>query len=41
MNRLPRPQAAVAVKICLLSTIRTVYVAADTRVVFIPPLKGS
>ena len=41
MKRLPRPQAAVTVKVCLLATVRTVVVAQDTRVVLIPPLNRS
>jgi hypothetical protein len=41
MKHLPRPQAAVSVKVFLLATVRTVVVAPDIRVVLIPPAKGS
>jgi hypothetical protein len=41
MKRLPRPQAAVVVKVCLLATVRTVVVAQDIRVVLIQPLSRS
>jgi hypothetical protein len=39
--RLPRPKAAIAVKVCLLATVRTVVVAPDIRAVLIPPQNRS